>query len=183
MSIETVARRYGTALADVVTKSGETATVREELKTWEQLIEVNADLQSAFANPSIPHISKENVLNGLLAKTNPSRTSANFLRLLLRNNRLTELAQINEKFDSVLEERSGSTAAEITSARELSESEKAELRTNIEKLTGQQVNLNFEIDKDLIGGVVTRIGSTVYDSSVKTQLQNLKDELINGQIR
>lgn len=180
MSVETVARRYGTALADVVIKSGETDTVREELKIWEQLIDENADLQSAFANPSIPHISKENVLNGLLARISPTKTSANFLRVLLRNNRLTDLAQINAKFDSVLAERSGTSAAEVTSARDLSEAEKAELRSNIEKLAGRQVNLNFAVNKDLIGGVVTRIGSTIYDSSVKTQLENLKEQLVNS---
>lgn len=180
MSVETVARRYATALADVVAKSGETDSIRHELKTWEQIIAGNGELQSVFSNPSIAHLRKENVLNSLLEKTNPSRTSSNFLRLLLRNNRLTELRQINEKFDSVLEERSGSVAAEVTSARDLPEAEKAELRANIEKLTGKNVNLTFRVDPDLIGGVVTRIGSTVYDSSVKTQLENLKEELVNG---
>ena len=180
MSVETVARRYATALADVVLKHDETETVKTELKTWEDLIKLNDNLQTAFANPSIAHLSKEKVLEGLLAKTKPSKTTANFLRVLLRNSRLTELRQINEKFAAVLEERSGVVAAEVTSARPLSDNERAELKASLAKLTGKLVNLNFEIDENIIGGVVTRVGSTVYDDSVKTQLENLKMQLING---
>ena len=180
MSVETISRRYATALADVVLGSGEVETVKNELKTWEQMIAANVDLQSAFGNPSIAHSSKEKVLEGLLAKTKPSRTTSNFLRVLLQNSRLTDLAVINERFAAVLEERSGHIAAEVTSARELSDAQKNELKSNIEKLTGKQVRLGFNIDPSLIGGVVTRIGSTIYDGSVRTQLQNLKEELMGS---
>ncbi|MBC7900314.1 MAG: ATP synthase F1 subunit delta [Saprospiraceae bacterium] len=180
MSSETVARRYAGALADVVLKTGETDTVKNELKTWEELIGASAELEAAFGNPSIAQLNKENVLNGLLAKTKPMPTTANFLRVLLRNGRLTDLAEINKRFASVLEERSGNVAAQVTSARELSDVQKTELKNNLEKLTGKAVSLNFDIDKEIIGGVVTRVGSTVYDSSVKTQLENLREQLING---
>lgn len=180
MSVETIARRYATALADVVLKSGETETVKRELKSWEDLIGSNENLRSAFANPAIAHLSKEKVLEGLLAKTKPSKTTANFLRVLLKNSRLTELSEINEKFASVLDERSNVVAAEITSARPLSESEKAEFQANLSKMTGKKVNLNFNINENIIGGVVTRVGSTVYDGSVKTQLENLKQQLIGN---
>jgi F-type H+-transporting ATPase subunit delta len=91
---------------------------------------------------------------------------------------LTDLGEINERFASVLAERSGFVAARVTSARPLGETEKTELQTNLEKLTGKRVNLTFDVDENLIGGVVTRIGSTVYDGSVKTQLEELKQQLI-----
>ena len=180
MSVETIARRYGTALADVVLKTGETQGVTSELKAWEEMLASSEDLRSALANPSIAHLDKEKVLESLIARSNPSKTTSNFLRVLLRNSRLTELREINEKFASVLEERSGHVAAEVTSARELSADQKGELKANLEKLTGKQVRLNFDIDQNIIGGVVTRVGSTVYDGSVKTQLENLREELING---
>ncbi len=180
MSVETIARRYATALADVVLKNGETDQVKSELKEWEVLINSNSDLQTAFSNPAIVHLNKEKVLEGLLAKTKPSRTTANFLRVLLSNSRLTELGDINERFASVLDERNGIVAGEVTSARDLRDDERSELKTNLEKLTGKTVNLNFDTDRELIGGVVTRIGSTVYDNSVKTQLENLREQLISG---
>jgi F-type H+-transporting ATPase subunit delta len=180
MSVETVARRYATALADVVMPSDEIETVRRELRDWEKLIDENGDLRSAFNNPAIQHANKEKVLENLLQRTRPSKTAANFLRILLRNGRLTELGEINHRFAAELEERSGVVSAEIVSARELPDVERSELRTNLEKLTGKKVNINFNIDTELIGGVVTRVGSTVYDGSVKTQLENLKEQLVNG---
>src|SRR5690606_464609 len=105
MSVETIARRYGTALADVVMKTGETDTVKAELKSWEELIAGNPDLLNAFRNPAIAHRNKERVLDSLIQKTRPSKTTSNFLRVLQRNSRLTELPEINEKFAAVLEER------------------------------------------------------------------------------
>jgi F-type H+-transporting ATPase subunit delta len=180
MSQETVARRYATALADVVTKNGDIDTVRTELKSWEELIRSSIDLQNAFLNPPIGHASKEKVLESLVQRTRPSRTTSNFLRVLLKNDRIGELDEINRRFEAELEERSGVVTAHVTSARELTDGEKAQLQTNLAKLTGRMVKLEFGIDKDLIGGVVTRIGSTVYDASVKTQLENLREELVNG---
>ena len=180
MSVETVARRYATALADVVIKTGETGSVQTELKTWEQMMTSNKDLFEAFSNPAIAHLNKEKVLENLIEKTKPTKTTANFLRILLRNNRLTEISEINERFAVVLEERSGVVTADVTSARPLSETEKADLQASLNKLTGKKVNPNFIIDQNIIGGVVTKIGSTVYDGSIKTKLEELRQELVNG---
>ncbi len=180
MSVETMARRYGTALADVVLKSGETETLKKELSAFVTLIAENADLKNVFSNPAIAHASKEKLLGELIARTKPSKTTANFLRVLLQNSRLTELSEIGERFESVLEERSGVVSAEITSARELPTGERKEFEKNLEKLTGKNVSVNYSVDADIIGGVVTRIGSTVYDGSVKTKLENLREQLVNG---
>ncbi len=180
MSAETVARRYAAALADVVIKTGETNSVKSELKTWGDMITSNEQLFEAFSNPAIGQDNKEKVLESLIEKAKPTKTTANFLRVLLQNSRLTEINEINERFASVLEERSGVVAAQITSARELSESEKAELKIGLNKLTGKTVNPSFAIDENIIGGVITRIGSTVYDGSVKTKLEELKTQLIKG---
>jgi F-type H+-transporting ATPase subunit delta len=180
MSGETVARRYALALADVVEKSPDSEIVKSELKQWQAMMTANADLINVFRNPAIAHAGKEKLLENLIEKAKPARTTANFLRVLLRNNRLTEIAQINDKFASVLEERSGALAATIISARPLSAEEQAALQNNLSKLTGKNVSLNFNIDSNIIGGVVTKIGSTVYDGSVKTQLENLKEQMIRS---
>lgn len=181
MSTETVARRYAGALADIVIKTGETEPVKTELKTWEEMMSSNSELLQAFRNPSIAQANKEKVLEGLIAKTKPTKTTANFLRVLLRNSRLTEISEINERFANVLDERNGIISASVTSARPLSEAEKTDLQTNLAKLTGgKKINLNFNIDENIIGGVITRVGSTIYDSSITTQLENLRAELTNG---
>ena len=180
MSTETIARRYSTALADIVLGSGETETVKTELAGWNEMFSTNANLPTVFSNPAIAHHNKEKVLESLIASAKPTKTTANFLRILLRNGRLGELGDINDRFESVLEERSGVVSAEITSARVLPDGERAAFQTNLEKLTGKKVNINYAINEDIIGGVVTRIGSTVYDGSVKTKLENLKEQLVNG---
>lgn len=180
MGVETIARRYATALADVVLKAGDAETVKAELKIWEQLLTASNDLERAFSNPSIAQSKKERVLEGLIGKTRPSGTTANFLRVLVRNGRLMILSHVMARFDSVLEERSGIVSAEVASARELSDAQRTELKINLEKQTGKRVKLSFAVDTSLIGGVVTRIGSTVFDGSVKTHLENLKEELIGS---
>lgn len=180
MSTETIARRYSVALADAVLSSGDAGTVKSELAELGKLFSSNADLQSVFGNPSLAHENKVKVLDGLIAKAKPSKTTANFLKVLLQNGRLADLGDINERFASVLEERSGVVSAQITSARELPAGERSEFEKNLEKLTGKKININYSVDKDLIGGVVTRIGSTVYDGSVKTKLENLKEQLMGG---
>ena len=180
MSTETIARRYSAALADVVKDAKETKIVKSELASWGDLFSKNNDLKTVFSNPAITHANKEKVLTSLLARTKPSKTTANFLKVLLQNGRLADLGDINDRFASVLDERSGIVSAEITSARELPAKERAEFERSLEKITGKTVNINYAIDKNIIGGVVTRIGSTVYDGSVKTKLENLREQLISG---
>ncbi len=180
MSVETVARRYAVALADVAVKSGESAAVRSELSEWVRLLEDNGSLWAVFSNPSIAHLDKENILETIIGKTGTSRITANFLRVLLKNGRLVLLAEVRDRFEAELEERAGNVVARVTSARELSETEKKELSANLSALTGKNIKPEYSVDASLIGGVVTQVGSIVYDGSVKTKLENLREELINA---
>jgi len=177
MSTETIARRYAIALADVVTKTGDAEPVKNELAAWNEMIKTSSDLQSAFASPAIQHTAKERVLETLIARATPSKTTSNFLRVLVKNDRIGDLEQIRERFEEELAERSGLVVASVVSARDLPEAEKGAFQTNLEKLTGRNVEIEYGVDPDIIGGVITRIGSTVYDSSVRTKLENLREEL------
>ena len=179
MSVETIARRYAGALADVVLRSGEADTVRTELNSWEQLMMSGSDLKS-LDNPTIDHKLKEKVVEQLIARTRPTVTTANFLRVLVKNRRLRFLPEINSQFEKDLDERGGSVQAEVRSARELKDTERSELIQNLTKLTGKEIRAAYYVDAGLIGGVVTQIGSTVYDGSVKTKLENLREQLVNG---
>lgn len=177
MTNETIARRYASALADVVLKTGETDTVKTELAVWAQLFVGSNDLQNVLGNPAIAHQAKERVLEQLLAKMKPSKTAANFLRVLLQNNRLNDLVAIDERFAAELAERSGIQNAVVISARELPEDERTEFEKTLARLTGKTMQITYSVEPDLIGGAVTRIGSTVYDASVRTKLENLRTEL------
>ena len=177
MSSQTVARRYALALADVIIERNEQAEVRQELAAWERMILSNPALLEAFTNPTVPYEQKSKVLNELIARTKVRQTTANFLRILLKNQRLAELPQVNAKLDQVLDERSGVISAQVTSARPVSDSIKRALEQKLADLTGKRIRLSFGTDESLLGGIVTRIGSTIYDGSVRNQLKRLGEEL------
>ena len=172
-----MARRYAAALADVVTERGEARPVQEELSAWELMMQGNPDLLEVFRNPTIPYEQKRNVLNALIARARVRPTTANFLQVLLRNHRLPELHEINGRFAQELDDRSGVVAAQVTTARPVAAGVGESLRERLSQLTGRQVRLQFAVDEELIGGMVTRIGSTVYDGSVRTQLQQIKQRM------
>ena len=178
MSVQTVARRYATALADVVTARGEARQVQEELSAWEMMMQTTPMLMEVIRNPTIPYEQKRKVLTSLIERTRVRQTTANFLQVLLRNQRLTELGEVNRRFAQVLDERSGVVSAEVTTARDVPEREQEALRAKLTMMTGKQVRLSFTTNEELIGGIVTRIGSTIYDGSVRTQLQQVKEKMV-----
>jgi len=137
----------------------------------------NAGLQEAFGNPTVAYDQKRKVLETLIARTKVLPTTANFLRVLLRNQRLAELAEVNAKLAEVLDERTGIVSAQVVSARPVSEATKTSLEQKLTQLTGKKAHLTFETDESLLGGIVTRIGSTIYDGSVRNQLNRLREEL------
>lgn len=177
MSSQTVARRYASALADVISERSEGVPVQEELAAWEKMMATNALLLEAFSNPTVAYQQKEKVLNELIARTKVRTTTANFLRVLLKNQRLAELPQVNAKLAQIIDERSGVASAQVVSARPVSEDIRASLAEKLGELTGRKVRLSFETDETLLGGIVTRIGSTIYDGSVRNQLRRLGEEL------
>lgn len=177
MSVQTVARRYASALADVVLERGEAHEVQSELSAWNEMLQANASLREVFANPTIPLDQKRGLLNKLIDRAKPRPTTANFLKVLLQNQRLTELGEIIRKFAQILDERAGMIAATVTTARAVPEDAQAKLHNTLATLTGKKVRINFATDPEIIGGLVTRIGSTVYDGSVRSQLQQIKEKM------
>jgi F-type H+-transporting ATPase subunit delta len=173
----TVARRYASALADVLGDGNEDAAVREELEGWAEMVQQNPLLLEGLTNPTVPYDQKSKVLKELIAKTKVRPTTENFLRLVLRNQRFDQLTQINAKLSEIMDERAGVVSAEVTSARPISEPVKSDLEQTLQQITNRRVRLNFATDETLLGGIVTRIGSTIYDGSVRSQLERLKQEL------
>jgi F-type H+-transporting ATPase subunit delta len=177
VSSQTVARRYASALADVIIARGEEAAVQAELAAWEKMIAANPPLLEAFSNPTVAYEQKGKLLNELISRTKVRPTTANFLRILLKNQRLAELPQVNAKLAQVLDERSGVVSAQVTSARPVPDATKKQLERKLAEITSKRVRLSFGTDESLLGGIVTRIGSTIYDGSVRNQLMRLGEEL------
>jgi F-type H+-transporting ATPase subunit delta len=117
----------------------------------------------------------------LIARARVRPTTANFLQVLLRNHRLAHLSEITHSFARELDVRAGLVLAQVTTARTVTPQEQEALRARLAQMTGRNVYLQFAVDEELIGGVVTRIGSTVYDGSVRTRLQQIKQQMAEGQ--
>jgi F-type H+-transporting ATPase subunit delta len=177
LSSQTIARRYATALADVIREQDEEAEVRDEVNKWEQMVGSNPSLLEIFSNPTVGYEQKQRVLSELISRTKVRSTTANFLRVLLRNQRMADLPQVTARLSQILDERSGVISAEVTSAQPLAAATTSALASRLGEITGKKVNLDFVTDETLLGGIVTRIGSTVYDGSVRNQLERLGEEL------
>ena len=179
MSLQTVARRYAVALADVAISRGEERKVLSELEAWASMIDANPQLEEIFSNPTIPYDQKKRVLQDLISRSRVIETTSSFLQVLLKNQRLAELSAVVERYASLLDERAGVVAAQVTTARPVPEEQKKALRDALTQLTGTTVRLDFTTDEKIIGGMVARIGSTIFDGSVESQLQRLAVEMTN----
>jgi F-type H+-transporting ATPase subunit delta len=177
LSLQTIARRYAAALADVAIERREEREVQAELDLWASMIEANPQLKEVFANPTVAYDQKRKVLEDLISRTRVRETTASFLRVLLRNQRLSQLGAIVERFGQVLDERGGLVAAHVTTARPLPEDLRNSLHETLAAATGRKVRLSFTTDESIIGGLVARIGSTVFDGSVQSQLDRLANDM------
>ncbi len=180
MSVTTIANRYARALADVITARGEMNEVAAELNQFSGMMSQHGQLRDVFASPVLSLERKRGVLNELLARLQLRQTSNNFLQLLLVNSRLHNLDQVLRALSRELDARTNIVSAEVTTAREISDAEKTMLRDKLKAATGKDVRLQFRTDPSVIGGVVTRIGSLVYDGSIKTQLAQMKQKLMSA---
>ena len=175
-----VATRYAQALADVVTAAGPAVRAQDvlaELRAFEGTLRSSADLYNALTSPAIPVSRKKAVVARIADDLQMSRITRNFLFVLIDHRRVPALAEIVQTFEVVLDERMGFERAEVASPRELNNEQRASLNATLERLTGKRIRTRFTIDESLIGGVVARIGSTVYDGSVRGQLRSLERRL------
>lgn len=177
MSLQTVARRYATALADVAIERKEERAVQQELDQWAVMLEANPQLKEVFANPTVPYDQKRKVLEELISRSRVRETTASFLRVLLKNQRLSQLREVAARFGQVLDERGGVVAAKVTTARPIPEELRNSLHQTLTAVTGQTVRLSFTTDEAIIGGLVARIGSTIFDGSVQNHLDRLAARL------
>ncbi len=182
MSVTAVARRYAEALADVAIARNQVDQLDGELRIFSQLIRSNRELYDVFASPIVSQTDKLKVLNALISRVGTGRLTSNLLRTMLGHYRLQHAAEVYEQFRREMNERKGLITAEVTTASEVGAAEQAKLGRTLEKMTGKQVEFKFKTDPALIGGVVTRLGSVVYDGSVRTQLKEIKEKLRLGEI-
>lgn len=175
-----VANRYARALADVIGQSGQYRPVLAELESFLALYRGSADLRDALDSPAVPVDKKIGVLEAITARMGVSKVTASFLRVLAGNYRIALLGEICPAFLRIANERLGVVQVKVLSATHLSEAEQASLRARFAEVTKRKVEMEFNLDEDLLGGIVAEIQSTIYDGSVRGQLQRIREQLVKS---
>ncbi len=172
-----VAERYAAALADVAVERKNSETIKRNLAAFVEAFSSIADLRNALESPALNAEVKRKVIAEVAGKMGLDVAVRNFIYLVVDHRRTEILPEMEEAFLSELNERLGIVDAEVTSAHELNDDEKRQLRAVLEQRTGKKVEARFQIDGALLGGAVVRLGSTIYDGSVRDQLKRLREQL------
>ena len=171
--------RYAHALDEVVLEQKlSRGEVSSQLKDFQTTLSESAALREIFENPSIPEEQKLRVLDGIASRLGMSRTVRNFVAVMMNHGRLQELGGIVEAYLERADKDNGVAEAEIVSARPLDEAGRRTLEQSVARLTGgSSVRASYREDPALLGGAVIRVGSTVYDGSVRGQLEQMKQRM------
>ena len=175
-----VAKRYASALVDVIVEPGAETDPRAaagQLREFENLLRESAELRTALLSPAVAPSRKRSVVARLAESLGVSPLVRNFLFVVIDRRRIGMFGQIRRAFEDLLDERLGVLGADVTSARELTGRQQAALRERLARMTEQAVRCEHKIDETLLGGAVVQIKSTVYDGSVRGQLELLRHRL------
>lgn len=173
-----VTSRYARAFVDVVIDVRlDPNRVLQELEDISAIARQSEELRKVWESPAIPSEQKRRLLDAVVARQGISRPVRNFIAVLIDHRRFIMLDQVLKDFQYELDSRLGFAEADISSARDLSDSERRTLEAQVEKLTGKKVRARYSRDTSLLGGAVVRLGSTIYDGSVAGQLERIREQL------
>ena len=174
-----VATKYARVLADLASELQHEDQVRRALVAFGRLLRTHEELRETLVNPAIPFSAKRKIVEKLAEKIPLERIVVNFVLVLLENARIHQFDQMAEAYQMVLDERRGILRGDVFSGMELEEEVKRCLERTASSLTGKEVRLNYRLDDSLIGGIKMKIGSTVFDGSIRTQLDAIHRCLVN----
>jgi len=179
--VASFAPRYARAFAEVVESSGiDVSAAREQLQDFAGTLAGSTELREFLINPSVEIEQKLKVLDAIAARLAMLPKVRNFLAVIMEHHRLGDLNDILTEYAELADEHSGAAEAHITSAHPLNPDDRAQLEAQIATLAGARVRASYAQDATLLGGAIVQIGSTVYDGSVRAQLQQLKLRLVNA---
>ena len=178
--LSAVSTRYAKALVDVVTEAGSTfdpQRAKDQLRQVAAIIAGSDDLRSALLSPAVAPSRKRAVIAKLIAPLGVDNKIRNFLYVVIDHRRVHEIPSIVEAFEVLLDEKLGFVRADVSSAQPLTDAQKASLDEQLSRMAGKKAKLKFSTDPALVAGVVARVGSKVYDGSVRGQLERLRAAL------
>ena len=171
------AERYANALFQLAKEAKVLDSVSDELNKIKQLMETDTEFASTIKNPSVSKKNKINIFDIISEKLELSKLTKNFIGVIINKNRINYLLNIAQSFENLISVHKGNRVAKITSAQTLSDEQLQEIKTNLNQKFDSDFNLNVNVDPNLIGGLKIQIGSQMIDSSIKNQLQLLKEKM------
>ena len=181
MTAQSVARRYAGALFDVAKKGGSIDAALSGLNAIAALVAGSAELAKVFASPAVPVSKKRAVAETLAAQLQVSGDVLRLIGVMGERDRLSLIGLVAAAFEARVMQERNVLQADVTTAVPLDAARTAALETALGRATGGTVKVNARVDPSIVGGVVARVGSTVYDGSVTRQLDILKTQLISAQ--
>jgi F-type H+-transporting ATPase subunit delta len=175
--LKSAALEYANALADIALAQGAAEPAQKQLGDFGAAYAESAELRNFLASPGVPREAKHAVIEKIAARLGASKIVRNFLFVIVDNRRTMLFPEVFRAFQEVIRKRLGIAEAEVSSAMELSAAQKAELSRRVGQMTGQRVETKYVVDGNLLGGAVVRIGDTIYDGSVRGQLNALRAKL------
>lgn len=172
-----VAIRYAKALADVVLADGEAERVRAELHGFSNLLSESKELANVLITPAVPIQQKKSLLLALAERAGYSTTTRNLLFILVDHHRIDIFDEILATVHAELDRRLGIQTVAVTTASPLAEGQEKILAERLRVLMQKEIRLQLQTDPKLIGGVVAKVGSTIYDGSIREQLHQLRVQL------
>ena len=180
MRSSAAARRYARALFGLAEDTGEVAKVRGELATMAQLFASDLALRNALFRPLHPVAERRSVLRSLCERLSLTPTVRKFFAYAIDQRRLVDFDAIHGEFEALADAAAGLVKAQVTAAAPLDDRQRERLQRALAARTGRNVELKVSVDPALIGGVVASVGNVVFDGSLRTQLQQLRDTLSRG---
>jgi F-type H+-transporting ATPase subunit delta len=171
------ANRYARALMDVLYPEKAEAGL-EQLQRFAKLLDEQPDARRLLENPTMAGDRRTTLLQKFGSTLGFEKRIVNFIGILVDKNRLAQLDEIIDAYRKLLDDRMGIVLAQVTAARPLDAVQQKELATKLAQRTGKQIRMEVAVDASLIGGVVAQVGSTIYDGSVRTQLEAFKSRLV-----
>jgi F-type H+-transporting ATPase subunit delta len=171
------ANRYARALIDVLYPDNAEAGL-QQLQSFVTLLTDQPEARTFLENPTLAGGRRNRLLKEISEALTLDRKVGNFINILADRNRLSILEEVVEEYRKLLDDRLGIVRARVTAARSLDPVQHQELTSKLEQITGKQVRMEVAVDPSLIGGVIAQVGSTIYDGSVRQQLQAFKSRLI-----
>jgi F-type H+-transporting ATPase subunit delta len=183
MSIRTSANRYAKALFDVaLQEKADLSKIGADLSEFAGVLSANRELALAAERAGVPETARVGIVDQVADKLGASAQVKKLLAMLTRDRKLVLAKDLAEAYQERLLAHQNIVLGELTSAAPIAPATVKAIEDNLSKVTGKKVQLTERVDPALIGGVVARIGSTVYDGSVKTQLERLRHELVESAV-